>query len=58
MDREVEAIKQEIYRCSWFMRGGVSAENLFSVDVKDIDIIQKIISQNLETTKDSGLPFF
>jgi hypothetical protein len=58
MDREVEAIKEEIYRCSWFMRGGVSAENLFSVDVKDIDIIQKLIRQNLETTKDSGLPFF
>jgi hypothetical protein len=58
MDREVEAIKQEIYRCSWFMRGGVTAENLFSVDVRDIEIIQKIISQNLETTKDSGLPFF
>jgi hypothetical protein len=58
MDREVEAIKEEIYRCSWFMRGGVSAENLFSVDVRDIDIIQKLIRQNLETTKDSGLPFF
>jgi hypothetical protein len=58
MDREVEAIKEEIYRCSWFMRGGATAENLFSVDVRDIDIIQKLIKQNLETTKDSGLPFF
>jgi hypothetical protein len=58
MDREVEAIKEEIYRCSWFMRGGVSAESLFSVDVQDIDIIQKLIKQNLETTKESGLPFF
>jgi hypothetical protein len=58
MDQEVEALKEEIYRCSWFMRGGVSAETLCSVDIKDIDIIQKLIKQNLETTKDSGLPFF
>jgi hypothetical protein len=58
MDQEVEAIKEEIYRCSWFMRGGLPASDLYNVDVKDIDIIQKIIKQNLETTKDSGLPFF
>jgi hypothetical protein len=58
MDQEVEALKEEIYRCSWFMRGGVTAENIFSADVRDIEILQKIIKQNLETTKESGLAFF
>jgi hypothetical protein len=58
MDREVEALKEEIYRCSWFMRGGVTAEDLFKVDRKDLELIQKIIKQNLETTKESGMPFF
>jgi len=58
MDQEVEALKEEIYRCSWFMRGGVTAEDLFKVDRKDLELIQKIIKQNLETTKESGMPFF
>lgn len=58
MEREVEALKEEIYRCSWFMRGGVTAEDLFKVDRKDLELIQKIIKQNLETTKESGMPFF
>lgn len=58
MDREVEAIKQNLYQMCWFMRGGVSIEQLFNMDVKDQEIISKIIKENLETTKDSGLPFF
>ena len=58
MEKEVEAIKEELFRCSWFMRGGITLEQLFSMDVKDIDIVQKIIKNNLETAKESGLPFF
>lgn len=58
MEKEVEAIKEELFRCSWFMRGGITLEQLFSMDLKDIDIVQKIIKNNLETAKESGLPFF
>lgn len=58
MDKEVEAIKEELYRCSWFMRGGISIDQLYNLDRKDIDIVQKIIKSNLETAKDSGMPFF
>ncbi len=58
MEKEIEAIKEELFRCSWFMRGGISLDQLLSVDRKDIEIVQKIIKQNLETAKESGLPFF
>lgn len=58
MEKEVEAYREELYRCCWFMRGGVTIEQLFSTDVKDVEIIQKIISKNLETTKESGMAFF
>ena len=58
MEREIEAYKEELYRCCWFMRGGVSMENLMISDVKDVDIIQKIIKSNLETAKETGMAFF
>jgi len=58
MEKEVEAVKEELYRCSWFMRGGVTIEQLLSIDRKDIEIIQKIIASNLETAKETGVAFF
>jgi len=58
MDREVEALKESLYKMCWYMRGGVNIEQIFDMDIKDHEIISKIIKENLETTKESGLPFF
>lgn len=58
MEKEVEAVKEELYRCCWFMRGGVTIEQLLMADAKDIEIVQKIISSNLETAKETGMAFF
>lgn len=58
MEREVEAMKHSLYQMCWFMRGGVNIEQLFSMDISDHKVLSKIIKDNLETTKDSGLPFF
>jgi hypothetical protein len=40
------------------MRGGVSLEEAYQIDVADRQLINTIIKDNLETTKESGLPFF
>jgi hypothetical protein len=40
------------------MRGGISYSEVFELDIKERDIINKIIDGNLETTKKSSLPFF
>lgn len=58
MDREVEAIKHNLYQLCWFMRGGLTIEQAYMMDVADQNIIGKIIKSNIETTKESGLPFF
>jgi hypothetical protein len=58
MDREVEAVKHNLYQMCWFMRGGLTIEQAFMIDVADQNIISKIIKSNMETTKESGLPFF
>jgi hypothetical protein len=58
MDREVEALKHSLYQMCWFMRGGLTIEQAYMMDIADHSIISKIIKSNMETTKESGLPFF
>lgn len=40
------------------MRGGVTLDDAFCMSVKDRELINGIVKNNLETTKKSGLPFF
>ena len=58
MEGEIKAIKEDLLRICWFMRGGVTLSEAYDLDHKDREIIGKIIESNLETTKTSGLPFF
>ena len=36
------------------MRGGVQATDLFNSDIEDIEILHKIIEENIETAKKTG----
>ena len=58
MDREVRDIKEDLFRLSWYMRGGITFSEIYNMGIQERDIIGKIIKENLETTKRSGLPFF
>jgi hypothetical protein len=40
------------------MRGSISIDQAFSMDYDDRAIVSKIIEENLETTKETQLPFF
>jgi len=40
------------------MRGGVTIEEAYQLDNEDRTILFKIIEENLETTKKTGLNFF
>jgi hypothetical protein len=40
------------------MRGAVSIDEAFALTHEDREIISKLVEDNLETTKKSGLPFF
>jgi len=40
------------------MRGSISYSEMFELDYKEREMINKIIEDNLETTKKSSLPFF
>jgi len=40
------------------MRGGVTYDEIMEMSVTERDIMGKIIEENLETTKKSGMAFF
>ena len=57
LEQEAKGIKDEIFRLSWYMRGGVSSEDLFHIySYEDRMIINEIVKENIETTKKSGMP--
>ena len=58
MERECNDIRQEALQMSWYMRGGLSYDHALQLSVGERKLINKLIKDNLETTKKSGLPFF
>lgn len=57
-ESDVRKIKQNILKMCWYMRGGVTYSELMDMCVQERNIITKIIEENLETTKKSGMAFF
>jgi hypothetical protein len=58
MDDQAKDIKSEAMRSVWYMRGGLSYAEAMNLSFEEREIIVSIVKQNMETTKESGLPFF
>ena len=43
---------------SWYMRGGASYQDILNMSEYERSTINKLIEDNLETTKKTQLPFF
>ena len=57
-EKQSDRIKEDALKLAWYMRGSVSYEHALMMSSKERETIGKIIKENLETTKKSGLPFF
>ena len=57
-EKDTKAIREELFRICWYMRGSLSFTEAFLLTPEDKEIITSIIEGNLTATKDSGLPFF
>ena len=57
-EKQSNSIKEDALKLAWYMRGSVSYEHALMMSSKERETIGKIIKENLETTKKSGLPFF
>ena len=58
MEKESRALKEELFKMCWYMRGGVTLEEMYQTDTSDREVISDIITANLEMTKETKLPFF
>jgi signal-transduction protein with cAMP-binding, CBS, and nucleotidyltransferase domain len=58
LENQSKALKEEALRLAWYMRGSVSYDEAMLLTDTDRAIISKIVKDNLETSKKSGMPFF
>lgn len=56
LDKEIAVFKEELFRISWYMRGGITVnELLFSFSHDDRTAAYAIIKENIESTKNTGM---
>lgn len=57
MENEIKQIKEGCYRLSWYMRGGITIQQLlYDTDIEDQEVMSNIIKENIENTKNSKMP--
>jgi hypothetical protein len=57
-EKEINSLRKNALKSTWYMRGGISYDDAMMLSSAERDIVNKLIEDNLETTKKSGLPFF
>ena len=58
LEKESKALKEEIIKLCWYMRGSLSYDEGMHLSYEDRSLMSKLIKENLETTKKSGMSFF
>jgi hypothetical protein len=58
MEKECEDIKASALKMAWHMRGGATYTDILNMATSERKAISKLITENLDTTKKSGLPYF
>ena len=56
LEEGIKNYKSQLFRLCWYMRGGVTIDNLlFDLSLEDIQIMNAIVQDNIEITKKSGI---
>ena len=58
MENDIKQIKEGCYRLAWYMRGGVTYTEIVNMSYDERVSINKIIEDNLETSKKTGRDFW
>jgi hypothetical protein len=56
-DKDSKALKKEIFKIAWFMRGSVDIDQAFALSYDDRVIINEIIQENIKLTQETSIPF-
>jgi hypothetical protein len=57
-EKESKALRDEALRLSWYMRGGLSYGDAMMLSNEERILIGKLIKENIDITKKTGVPFF
>jgi hypothetical protein len=58
MEKQIKALRDDVLRMCWYMRGSISYDEAMLLSLQDREIINTIIKENMETTQKTKLPFF
>jgi hypothetical protein len=57
LDDEVKEFKLDLFKISWYMRGGVTINDLMDrYGFDDRDLMYTVIKENIESTKAAQMP--
>jgi hypothetical protein len=57
LEKETKRFKEDLFRISWYMRGGVTVNDLLTIySAEDRDFMYSIINENIEATKAAQMP--
>jgi len=57
LEQDVKEFKLELFRISWYMRGGVTVNDLMHIySFEDREAAYFVIKENIEATKASQMP--
>jgi hypothetical protein len=58
MEKERWSISFNAQKLAWYMRGGIDYVDILNMSHMEIDNLNVIIDEHMETTKKTKLPFF
>lgn len=54
LERQAKALKEEVIRICWWMRGSISYTEAHQLGPQDRELIAKLITENFESSKKVG----
>ena len=58
MEKETKALRHDLLKICWYMRGSLSVTEAWNATYKDRKLMFALADENLKVAKDSGLSFF
>ena len=57
-EKQTKAIKAELFKMCWYMRGGLTYDQALLLGTEERNIVGDLIKENLDVAKKTGQPFF
>lgn len=58
MEKDCDMIRKNALQLTWYMRGGVSYEDVLNMSQRERKMIEEIAEANFKVTKETQMPFF